>query len=266
MAKYFFALLISILFMDKLSAQTDSLPSDAELKKYGLSPEEIKTMKFAAYHFNDSITAMMLRGNVDTISDEEEQILSKTEQIKANPENIHILILDLSKENIDSLPDEIKNCENLSILILYNQPTNKNFDFNDAFEKIKGLKIEELYIINNKGFNAIPPSLGEVKSLKTLMCFNNAIKNVAPEIGKLSELETLSLEMNKITILPSSINKLHKLTFLGLDRNNLSNISGSINTLDNLRELNIRQCGLPENEIVFIKKTLPNCKVKSIFL
>ena len=49
--------------------------------------EEIKTMKFAAYHFNDSITAMMLKGNVDTIPDEEEQILSKTEQIKANPEN-----------------------------------------------------------------------------------------------------------------------------------------------------------------------------------
>ena len=72
----------------------------------------------------------------------------------------------------------------------------------------------------------VPPSIGELKKLKLLNCFNNQIGLSLPnEIGELPDLEEVNLAANKLAMLKDvHFAKWSNVQILNLNDNNLSAI------------------------------------------
>ncbi|KAJ7895484.1 hypothetical protein B0H14DRAFT_619376 [Mycena olivaceomarginata] len=59
--------------------------------------------------------------------------------------------------------------------------------------------------LDNNNFQAIPDSLGDLKSLETLSCADNWLSMLPQSIGELQRLETLDVHRNRLTELPASL-------------------------------------------------------------
>lgn len=103
---------------------------------------------------------------------------------------------------------------------------------------------EELLLYANK-IKKVPPSIGKLKKLKVLNCFNNAIGLSLPdEIGTLAELTEVNMAANKLAMLKDvHFSSWSKVTVLNLNDNNLSAI-GSLAPLVALEELRAYGCQL----------------------
>ena len=108
--------------------------------------------------------------------------------------------LNLSVNNLTSLPPEISNLKNL----------------------------ETLFLANNK-LEQLPPQIGKLTNLKYLYLGYNKLTSLPESIGNLKKLEYLSLRRNNLTSLPESIGNLKKLEYLYLENNpNLKYINSSL--------------------------------------
>ena len=86
----------------------------------------------------------------------------------------------------------------------------------------------------------VPPSVGDMKKLKLINCFNNKIGLSLPaEIGTLSELEEVNFAANKLAMLKDvNFASWGNVTILSLNDNNLGSI-GSLAPLVKLEELRL---------------------------
>ena len=116
--------------------------------------------------------------------------------------------LDLSFNNLTSLPPEIGRLRNLKHLWL-----------------------------NNNNILQIPPEVGSLVHLRTLWLSSNGLTQVPTQIGNLADLESLDLSKMSISYLPSEIGDLKRLQRLDLDGNSLTSIPREISKLTNLRIL-----------------------------
>jgi hypothetical protein len=100
------------------------------------------------------------------------------------------------------------------------------------------LKIE-LEDNNLKG--TLPPELGDLKNLETLVLKNNRLQGTRKDLGKLLNLTTLDLSNNRLTgSIPSWIGNLKNLSTLDLSNNQLTGgIPSWIGRLKNLRRLDL---------------------------
>jgi Leucine-rich repeat (LRR) protein len=133
---------------------------------------------------------------------------SLTEAMK-NPEKV--FRLNLSKQKIDTFPEEIFAFKNLVELDL-----SKN-------------KLEE-----------IPPGIGTLTNLCTLKLANNKLVHLPLEIGHLSNLVYLGLNRNVLVDLPPTIGMLSSLEIFELWDNELEVIPDEISQLKNLKVLELR--------------------------
>ncbi|KAF5428813.1 Leucine-rich repeat (LRR) protein [Candidatus Methanophagaceae archaeon] len=118
--------------------------------------------------------------------------------------------LDLSRNQLTSLPVEIEKLKNLTELNLsYNQ------------------------------LNKLPAEIGKLKNLTTLNLSHNQLTTLPAEIGKLKNLAKLDLSWNQLTTLPAEIGKLTNLTKLDLSWNQLETLPAEIVELKNLTTLNL---------------------------
>jgi internalin A len=101
--------------------------------------------------------------------------------------------LDLSRNNISTLPPEIGELKHLSALDL-----------------------------SGTGLTALPPGIGQLANLKILTARKNRLVDLPKEIGQLTNLMTLDLSENQLTSLPAEIGRLTNLTNLDLRGNPLS--------------------------------------------
>jgi internalin A len=86
---------------------------------------------------------------------------------------------------------------------------------------------------------ALPPEIGELKSLTTLDLGGNQLTTLLPEIGELKSLTTLNLWDNQLTALPLEIGELKSLTTLNLIGNQLTALPLEIGELTSLTTLDL---------------------------
>ena len=125
--------------------------------------------------------------------------------------------------------------------------TLRNSMSDKIFDKIIGLPLEELNIVNNYMIKEIPATIGGFEELRKLILLRNySLTTLPDEIGNLSNLEELDISgCFKLKTLPNSMNKLKNLKKVNLKGTGMS-----------LTELNAALKKLPNGCTVQISKSL----------
>lgn len=156
----------------------------------------------------DSTTVLNLwSGNIDSI--EGIEIFSNLQK------------LDISTNNLTTLPDSIASLTSLRILDF---TKNKFTVFPEILCSMPN--ITNLIFWNNQ-ISTVPESIGNMSGLKSLNFAFNKITTLPKRIGDLSNLETLSLWSTSIQTLPESITKLSNLKNFFLYNTQLISLSQS---------------------------------------
>jgi len=141
--------------------------------------------------------------------------------------------LDLSQNNLTSLPESIGRLTNLQEL---NLESNKLTSLPESIGRLTNL--EFLYLIGNR-LTSLPESIGRLTNLVSIQLRQNNLTSLPESIGRLTKLEMLELSQNNLTSLPESIGRLTNLKHLYLYDNNLTSLPDSIGKLTNLEELHL---------------------------
>jgi Leucine-rich repeat (LRR) protein len=167
-----------------------------------------------------------------------------------------IKILDVSSNNIASLPETMSKLKDLESLYLNN---NKIRNIPDSFSELKKLrylnlsenkleKVDDLFshlnnlkilILSSNRISKISADIFKLKNLFTLQLSFNKIKNFPKDFTGLESIEYLLANNNEIEILPESIGEMKNLKYLTLSHNNLKQIPDSILDLESLEYLDL---------------------------
>lgn len=110
---------------------------------------------------------------------------------------------DMSKSNLEHLPEFVSNMRNLQSLHLEN---NKLTTFDITLPQLKSLHLEHNHL------QEIPSCVYELSNLEKLFVPYNQITKISPDIQKLSQLQQLKLHNNRLTKLPPELCLLQNLT------------------------------------------------------
>ena len=90
-----------------------------------------------------------------------------------------------------------------------------------------------------KGLTALPPEIGQLGNLQSLVLLGNRLTSLPPEIVRLVNLQSLYLGDNQLTALPPEIVRLVNLQSVYLARNGLTSLPPEIVRLVNLQSLDL---------------------------
>lgn len=121
-----------------------------------------------------------------------------------------VFILDLSKQKLTELPNEVVKFKNLKKLIL---TKNKIDSLPMSLKDVKNL--EEISIEKNK-FKLFPPVFCFMPNLKRLIICRNPIVNMPSCIGDLTNLEYIDMWETEVADIPIEIQNLKKLKEIDL--------------------------------------------------
>ena len=93
--------------------------------------------------------------------------------------------------------------------------------------------------LGSLGLKTIPPEIGQLENLKTLILKGNELTHLPAELGQLENLTRLELHGNQLTRLPVVLGQLKTLEKLDLKGNELTNLSAELSQLKNLTQLNL---------------------------
>ncbi|KOB68881.1 Leucine-rich repeat-containing protein 57 [Operophtera brumata] len=142
--------------------------------------------------------------------------------------------LDLSKNRISALPDDISRLKHLK---LFNLDTNKLHTLPNSIVNMK--KLEVLNISNNL-VTALPLSFSNLSNLKQVYLNNNNLVFFPLQLLGLPNLEVVELSNNKITVIPTGMSDFHA-TELNLSQNQLSQISEDMHKAPRLKILRLEE-------------------------
>jgi leucine-rich repeat protein SHOC2 len=141
--------------------------------------------------------------------------------------------LDLSVNELTSLPESIGNFSNLPTLDL---SVNELTSLPESIGNLSNLTTLRL---NDNQLTSLPESIGNLSNLTELCLHDNELMSLPESIGNLSNLTTLDLSVNELTSLPESIGNLSNLTTLSLTGNELTSLPESISNFSNLTTLSL---------------------------
>jgi Leucine-rich repeat (LRR) protein len=142
-----------------------------------------------------------------------------------------LLVLDVTGNNIEQLPDSVGELEGLNMLIV---SSNRLKSLPDNVGRLKNLV--NLYASNNQ-LESLPESVGELKGLLYLFAYNNRLRSLPDSVGKLERLIKLFVYNNQLQSLPGSVGKLQKMLKLSIYNNQLQSLPDSTEKLHNLVEV-----------------------------
>ena len=157
-----------------------------------------------------------------------------------------VYYLDLSSQELTSLPEGLFQLKNLQILDI---SLNSSLTTLDA--RIGTLRGLQKISCIGCGLQSLPPEIGSLKNLRTLTLFGCQLTALPKQIGQLSKLKKLDLLNNHIKKLPPSIGQLTKLETLYLGGNELSSLPTEIYNLPRLKDLI-----LGDNQLVSISDSI----------
>lgn len=132
--------------------------------------------------------------------------------------------LDISNNNLSTIPESIANLVNL----------------------------KALYLNGNK-FYSIPNSILKLSNLKYLELSQCELNELPKDINNLSNLISLELSENYLSSLPTSISNMTSLRYLGFDKNNFSEFPTEVLKLESLEDL-----VLSNNNLVTLPDSISN--------
>lgn len=127
-----------------------------------------------------------------------------------------ICILDISGLGLTSLPAEVSNYKNLSVIV---SNYGNNLETLSGIEELKYLT--EVSIVGSS-FNDLPDELWGLKDLLVLNCVHCGLTKINPKIGELVGLKQLNLNGNRLMDVDGGIAFLTKLEKLYLAGNKLT--------------------------------------------
>lgn len=142
--------------------------------------------------------------------------------------------LDLSKNKISFLPDDIAKLKHLK---LFNLDTNKLQKLPDSMVNMKKL---EVFNISNNCIISLPMSFSNLSNLKQVYLNNNSFKYFPLQLLGLPNLEVVELSNNKITEIPCGMSDFHA-TELNLSQNDISQISDDMHKAPRLKILRLEE-------------------------
>ncbi|CAH1251184.1 LRRIQ4 [Branchiostoma lanceolatum] len=144
-----------------------------------------------------------------------------------------LLYLDLSKQGLTSIPEEVFDITDLEVLDVSN---NKLTSIPEAIGRL-----QKLYRLDADGnmLTSLPQAIGSLKKLTQLYIDDNQLTEVPPGVCSLSDLEVLGIGGNRLSTLPPGVEKLRKLTKLGINDNQLTEVPPGVCSLSDLEVLNV---------------------------
>ena len=168
--------------------------------------------------------------------------------------SLNLELLDLSANELTTLPPEFGQLTNLALLDLSD---NKFLNLPSAINKLSELTI--LDFSNNK-LTSLSSEIVALASLKELDLSGNQLTSLYNDIGQLNKLTYLDLSNNQLSVLPPEIGQLENLEFLDISDNQLTTLPPEIEQLTNLTTLE-----LSNNPIAIVPKSITNLtNLKSI--
>lgn len=166
-------------------------------------------------------------------------------------------ILDISNNQINSLPNELANLKNIKEVFI----NKNNFgEFPLVITQLSGLKvlnvgynpinvlpkeITNLTVLEKLVIEAMPPSfvlnpeIGQLSQLKELYILASYVTELPFDFLNLKNLEVLCLNNNQLQLLDASVYTLSNLNYLSFGQNKISQISPAISHLKQLTYLGI---------------------------
>lgn len=191
-----------------------------------------------------------------------------------------VVRLDLSHQNLKSLPDDFEQYENLKFLNLSNNPDLQLDNIGNQLVNLKKLKVLQL---DSNNLLELPKWVGQLKSIKNISLVYNPQLNYSKSLNNLNTLKglkKLNLSYNNLLELPESITGLTQLKNLRLSHNKIndSNSFKRLARLENLKFLwldnnlivtldpeigalsQVSELYLDNNQLGFLPKEIASCK------
>jgi len=182
-------------------------------------------------------------------------------------EKIHMLRalkvqkLDISVNNLASLPESVSLLVDLRVLILHGNYLSK---LPESFGQLTNL---EVLNAENNQLTTLSDTLGNLKKLKELTLDYNKFLTLPDEVPQLAQLEKLSLVGNILTSLPETLGTLANLSILYLSQNDLSSLPSTLGDLENLTALNLSFNKLPVSSLCELATVVRRSKtLKRLFI
>lgn len=173
---------------------------------------------------------------------------------------IHSLnFMEVSKTSLNILSMKIKELENLTALMLYD---NKLKELPREIGLLKKLKTLDL---SNNEIGSLPEEMSQLTELQSINLINNSIESLPKDLSQWSNLIVIKFSHNKFKQFPQALCsptfKQH-LTEIHATDNEISNLPSEIHHLSALRHLD-----LTNNKIEYIPGELADCaKIKTLSL
>jgi Leucine-rich repeat (LRR) protein len=163
--------------------------------------------------------------------------------------------LDLSENNLMTLPSSIFKLTNLLEIHLFSNPADLRTGEIEAFLRVNEARKENLndLELSELGLSTMPKGIAQLSNLKRLDLYGNYISDLGEEIYLLKGLEQLDISGNRITKISDKISNLKNLTSLYAYGNLLTKIPKEIGQLKKLEALS-----LSSNKILSLPKELAN--------
>lgn len=158
-------------------------------------------------------------------------------------------------DGIHYIPKEIGNLKSLKQLLL---------DKNNLVTIPKEIGfLDNLIILSLSGnkLKNLPTEIYNLQNLQNLLLSNNNFESLPKDIENLKKLKILYLQDNKLKSLPESIEKLENLKILSLSNNKLKSLPKSIEKLKNIEIIYIGGNEIPREELIALRKRMPNTKI-----
>ncbi|KTG05621.1 hypothetical protein cypCar_00022843, partial [Cyprinus carpio] len=159
--------------------------------------------------------------------------------------------LDVSKNSLDMVDEQISGCENLQDLLLSNNALTQLPGSIGSLKRLTTLKVDDnqlMFLPDTIGglttldeldcaFNeieALPSTTGQCVNLRTFAADHNLLTQMPPEMGSLKNVTVLFLHSNKLESLPEEMGDMQKLKVINLSDNKLKNLPYSFTKLNQM--------------------------------
>ena len=166
-----------------------------------------------------------------------------------------ITSLDLSRNNLPVLPDEMKEFKDLEELTLYSNNLTSLPAWISSFKKLKTLNI------GSNPITELPENIGDLSELINFEAIGSKLTTLPASFSKLKKLQEINFYRNNLTDLPSSCSELPELTFLELSYNKITSLDHPVK-FEKLEKLYIESNPVTKIHDSFFSDSLTSLKVK----